>query len=86
MKILRILGKTLRVLLVTAGILILLVAGGIFAVLKKPELVFNPKGFRIAAAIAGRFGVIVAWDEARIHVQSKRLLHKRFDFGFDNFC
>ncbi|HKX12533.1 MAG TPA: translocation/assembly module TamB domain-containing protein [bacterium] len=86
MKFLRILGKTLRILLVTAGILILLVAGGIFAVLKKPELVFNPKGFRIAAAIAGRFGVIVAWDQARIHVQSKRLLHKRFDFGFDNFC
>lgn len=85
-KILRFLGKTLRVILVTAAVLIVLILGGVFAVLKKPELVFNPKGFRIAAAIAGRFGVMLAWDEARIHVESKRLLQKRFDFGFDNFC
>jgi hypothetical protein len=85
-KLLRTLGKTLRVILVTAGILILLIVGGVFAVLKKPELLFNPKVFRVGAAIAGRFGVILAWDNARIHVESKRLLHKRFDFGFDNFC
>lgn len=85
-KLLRILGKSLRVILVTAVILVLLVVGGGFAVLVKPELLFNPKAFRLGAAIAGRFGVIVAWDEARIHVQSKRLLQKRFDFGFDNFC
>ncbi|HEX5033221.1 MAG TPA: hypothetical protein VFW62_01960, partial [bacterium] len=86
MKVLRVLGKTLRVLVVTAAILLVLVVAGVFSVLKWPELLFNPKAFRFGAAVAGRFGVILAWDEARIHVQSKRLLHKRFDFGFDNFC
>ena len=86
MKILRGLGKSLRVILVTAVILTVLLATGVFSVLKWPQLLFNPKAFRFGAAVAGRFGVILSWDEARIHVQSKRLTHKRFDFGFDNFC
>lgn len=78
--------KILRGLAWSVGILLVLLILLAFSILKWPQYLINERSFRLLASVGGRFGAHVSWTRADIRVQSPGFLHKRFDFGFENFC
>ena len=85
-RLLRILWRVFKGVLISAAILVFLLAAGAFVVLKWPQVVINEPVFRQLAKVSGRFGWVVTWRDANISVHSKNILQKKLDFAFDDFC
>lgn len=78
--------RILRGIAWSLGILLIILILFVFSILKWPQYYINEKNFKTMAMIAGRFGTFVTWNQADIQVESKNILHKRFDFSFEGFC
>lgn len=78
--------KVLRGIAWSFGILLILIVLFAFSILKWPQYFINEKNFKTLATFVGRFGTFVTWSQADIQVESKNLLHKRFDFSFEELC
>jgi len=83
---LKYLKKILKVLGLTAVILLFLVALGGYVLLRWPQLVFNDRSMRALSSFAGRFGAVVTWDQGKFEVQSPGLLHKQIAVDLDRLC
>jgi len=83
---LRILGKILKVLLVTCLTLVVLLIGAAGVVLKWPEVLINEKNLERASWLAAKFDTVVQWDSAQVEVKSPGLFNKHFLFDFKNLC
>ncbi|HCU23812.1 MAG TPA: hypothetical protein DF383_02250 [Deltaproteobacteria bacterium] len=83
MKILREILKIILVSLVTLFVLIFFAA---LLILWRPQILLNEPVLRCASSLAGRFGMVISWDQAKINVENHSLLHKSFAFDFSNLC
>jgi len=83
---LRIIVKSLKVIVIAFLVLALLVGLASFAVLKWPQLVLNPRVLGTIVTLTGRFGMVLHWDKMQVQIRSRGLFHKHFDFQFDNLC